>query len=102
MSANEVLVYRPNQGEACLSPTNSPIFEMSTPKERKGRLAMTEHKHLRRSELFLVRLWTEDTGRGSKIARGKIQRAVSGETTHFDDWQSLIERLKAMMSDLNP
>jgi len=57
---------------------------------------MTKHRHLGRSDLFLVRLWTEETATGSALAHGKVQRAVSGETNHFDDWQGLLDRLRAM------
>ena len=59
---------------------------------------MTKQRHLGRSDLFLVRLWTEDTATGSSLTHGKVQRAVSGETNHFDDWQGLLDRLRAMVA----
>lgn len=61
---------------------------------------MTKHSHPGRSELFLVRMWTEDTGDGIKLVHGKVQKAVSGETAQFCDWQSLVEQLKAMALNL--
>jgi hypothetical protein len=60
---------------------------------------MTRQSHIRRSELFLVRMWTEETGAGSRLAYGKVQRAVSGETNHFEDWEGLLDRLRAMVAD---
>ena len=60
---------------------------------------MTRHSHPRRSELFLVRMWTEETDTGSRLAHGKVQRAVSGEAHQFDDWQGLLDQLRAMVAD---
>jgi hypothetical protein len=60
---------------------------------------MTKQSRLRRSDLFLVRMWTEDTGSGRKLAYGKVHRAVSGEAHQFDDWQGLLDRLRAMVTD---
>jgi hypothetical protein len=60
---------------------------------------MTKQRHRGRSDLFLVRLWTEDTATGSELAHGKVQRAVNGETNHFDDWQGLLDGLRAMVAD---
>lgn len=60
---------------------------------------MTRHSHLRRSELFLVRMWTEYTDKGDRLAYGKVQRAVSGETTHFADWEGLLDQLRTMVAD---
>lgn len=60
---------------------------------------MTRRDHHRRSDLFLVRMWTEETDTGSQLAHGKVQRAVSGEAHHFDDWQGLLDRLRAMVAD---
>jgi hypothetical protein len=57
---------------------------------------MTKCRQFGRSDLYLVRLWTEETAAGSALAHGKVQRAVSGETNHFDDWQGLLDRLRAM------
>jgi hypothetical protein len=62
---------------------------------------MTRHTNLKRSELFLVRMWTEPTEDGSRLAHGKVQRAVSGEASHFDSWQGLLDRLRYMVADGN-
>jgi hypothetical protein len=58
---------------------------------------MTRRSHHRRSDLFLVRMWTEDTDTGSQLAYGKVQRAVSGEAHHFEDWQGLLDWLRTML-----
>jgi hypothetical protein len=29
---------------------------------------------------------------------GKLQHTVNGETTHFDDWEGLLDLLKAMIA----
>ena len=80
--------------------------------------------HSRRSDLFLVRLWTTDAseepgdtkwdggtyrGRADSIEKsasgparkwwGKVQRAVSGESHEFADLQGLLELLKTMLSE---
>jgi hypothetical protein len=60
---------------------------------------MSKHSHFRRSDLFLVRMWTEATDTGSRLAYGKVQRAVSGETNHFEDWEGLLERLRTMVAN---
>lgn len=60
---------------------------------------MTRHSYNGRSELFLVRMWTEATDDGSRLAYGKVQRAVSGETNHFEDWEGLLVRLRAMLAN---
>ena len=60
---------------------------------------MNKHGHIRRSDLFLVRMWTETTDTGSRLAYGKVQRAVSGETNHFEDWEDLLDRLRAMVAN---
>lgn len=60
---------------------------------------MSKHSHFKRSDLFLVRMWTESTNNGSRLAYGKVQRAVSGETINFEDWEGLLDRLKAMVAN---
>ena len=56
--------------------------------------------HLKRGNLFLVRLWNDDApGEGGKAAwRGRVQRVVDGESHQFDDWQDLTETLMLMLS----
>ncbi len=72
--------------------------------------------HSRRSNLFVVRIWREDTGgttsstegedgeegenNGSRWQwEGRIQRAVSGEEHHFQGWPAFIGLLEEMLSD---
>jgi hypothetical protein len=61
---------------------------------------MGTHHRYRRSDLFLVRLWTEDADDdGGQVQwRGKVQRVVDGEAHQFSDWQGLSELLMAMLS----
>jgi hypothetical protein len=58
-------------------------------------------RRYRRSDLFLVRIWTEvrSDGSGHLEKHGRVQRVVDGETHHFDDWPTLIELLVAMTAD---
>jgi hypothetical protein len=42
-----------------------------------------------RSQLFLLRLWIEELGRGKMDWRGKIQHVNSGEVRYFHDWPTL-------------
>jgi hypothetical protein len=43
-------------------------------------------------------MWTEETETGSRLAYGKVHRAVSGEAHQFDDWQGLLDRLRIMVT----
>lgn len=73
----------------------------------------------RRSNLFVVRIWRDDTGgtlgtcgtvegedEGEDRAivewQGRVQRAVSGEEHRFLGWPALIDLLEAMLSDKQP
>ena len=71
---------------------------------------MDGYRYLRRTDLFLVRVWREVPGGpsvdegsgtgGSKIKwRGKVQRVVDGEALQFDDWQGLVDSLQVMLSE---
>jgi hypothetical protein len=68
---------------------------------------MSTHRHLRRTDLFLVRVWSKGTGdiRGADGSKGKIewygkvQRVVSGESHEFSSLQDLVDALLAMLSD---
>ena len=59
---------------------------------------MTLDRRLKRTGLFLVRVWTEDAGDGSGRAEwhGKVQRVVNGEARYFHDWPELVDLLLAM------
>ena len=45
------------------------------------------------SQLFTLRVWSEDLGDGCVELRGKVQHAVSGEQQYFHDWPTLISFL---------
>jgi len=59
---------------------------------------MGRGRQIRRSDLFLVRVWTEDVeGRGEAEMRGRVQRTISGETHNFRTWPELVNLLAAMV-----
>jgi len=58
-----------------------------------------------RNDLFLVRFWLEDVSTesdGKSGWGGRVQRAVSGESHEFSDWDALIEALRAMLAATSP
>ena len=59
---------------------------------------MGTRNYHRRSGLFLVRIWAEQAGDGTRQAEyhGKVQRVADGESRHFNDWPALIELLIEM------
>ncbi|HET9493720.1 MAG TPA: hypothetical protein VFR15_05775 [Chloroflexia bacterium] len=73
----------------------------------------TAHRHYRRTDLFLVRIWTEDTGSRDRADggggegntdvdaapawKGRVQRVVDGETHQFSGSTGLVEVLAAML-----
>jgi hypothetical protein len=60
---------------------------------------MGMRRRYKRSELFLVRVWTQGSGHGSGIGawHGRVQRAVNGEAYQFEDWQGLLRVLSEML-----
>lgn len=73
-------------------------------------------RNLRRTDLFLVRVWTEGAttlidARGLEDAAkstdasghgdwsGSVQRVVDGEARQFKGWQSLVDTLAAMLAE---
>lgn len=73
----------------------------------------TQHQDLDRSQLFLVRLWTEqgreESGDSSNSNvssspnaeiewHGRVRHIVSGEAYSFHDWPTLVDLLLAMLS----
>ncbi len=64
-------------------------------------VATNRRRALRRTDLFLVRMWVEDALDGSKKAgwHGKVQRVVDGEAHQFDTWQELVNALQAMLPE---
>lgn len=61
---------------------------------------MTAHKRLKRTELFLVRLWTRTSAGGSGEVSwyGRVQKTVDGQSHSFADWPALIDLLVSMMT----
>jgi hypothetical protein len=78
---------------------------------------MSRYRYLRRTDLFLVRVWRDETGdhaaddgsgtgngagngagNGKTEWQGKLQRVVDGESHQFDSWQGLVELLLAMLT----
>jgi len=57
-----------------------------------------------RNHLFLVRFWSQDTGaaEGQSGWGGRVQRAVSGESHEFSDWDALVEALREMLAAASP
>ena len=51
----------------------------------------------RRSHLFTLRVWDEETGEGQVEWRGKLQDVMSGETRAFRDWPTLIALITRML-----
>jgi hypothetical protein len=76
------------------------------------------HRHPKRTDLFLVRVWTERTPEGGAaqgaekasggsggsgdsdqvVYHGKVQRVVDGESHEFSSWQGLIDLLLTMLA----
>jgi hypothetical protein len=69
---------------------------------------MTSRRY-KRTDLFLVRVWTDYTGEGESEGdgrdgdkvewRGRVQRVVDGEAHRFSDWQGLVDTLLVMLAD---
>lgn len=55
------------------------------------------------SQLFLVRLWIDNTDGGGSMegdanqVQGKVQHVLSGEAASFNDWHALMQLLTGMM-----
>ena len=64
-------------------------------------MATKRRRALRRTDLFLVRMWVEDALDSSEKAgwHGKVQRVVDGEAHQFDTWQELVNALQAMLPE---
>ena len=63
---------------------------------------MKQRRSTKRTELFLVRVWTRSSDDGSGDIEdieweGKVQRVTNGETHEFSSWQSLKECFLAML-----
>jgi hypothetical protein len=60
---------------------------------------MAAGRRLGKSDLFLVRLWIEETENGAVAWCGKVQRPTTGEANLFHGWPGLIDLLLAMLSN---
>ncbi len=60
---------------------------------------MRTDRHMRSTDLFLVRVWSGPAidGSGEVNWHGKLQRTVDGEAHLFSSWQDLVEKLSAML-----
>lgn len=49
-------------------------------------------RQIKRSNLFVLRIWTQEGDDQESDARwqGQVKRAVDGAAHHFDDWQGLV------------
>jgi hypothetical protein len=71
---------------------------------------MSTYRHLRRTNLFLVRVWVEEAegdeedageragGSAEAAWSGRVQRVVDGEAHEFSGLQGLVDSLLAMLS----
>lgn len=62
-------------------------------------------RHTKHTDLFLVRFWTQDAAGASdeqRAWRGRVQRAVDGESHEFHDWDTLVETLRQMLAATSP
>jgi hypothetical protein len=50
------------------------------------------------SHLFLVRLWPDSADPARHEWYGRVQHVVSGEAHTFEDWATLIEWLRGMLT----
>jgi len=69
---------------------------------------MPPNHRTNRNDLFVVRFWLEDMSSesagstGQRRWGGRVQRAVSGESHEFSDWDALVEALRAMLAATSP
>lgn len=46
------------------------------------------------SQLFTLRVWVEDVGNSRSEIRGQVKHILTGETTYFREWSSLLAFLQ--------
>ncbi|MDQ6695103.1 MAG: hypothetical protein M3014_11915 [Chloroflexota bacterium] len=61
---------------------------------------MKPRRQLKHTDLFLVRFWTQEVSGMSEEQEwgGKVQRVVDGEAHQFQDWEALVDTLRAMLA----
>jgi hypothetical protein len=52
------------------------------------------------SQLFSIRLWSEELSDGLAEWRGEVRHLSSGETRYFREWPVLVEFLQDSLPDL--
>ena len=66
---------------------------------------MSPKHRTNRNDLFLVRFWLQDMSsqpEGQSQWGGRVQRAVSGESHEFNDWEALVKVLRTMLAATSP
>ena len=53
------------------------------------------------SHLFAVRLWPAAGPEDGTGWRGQVTHVLSGETRHFREWAELVDRLAAMVEQID-
>ena len=54
------------------------------------------------SHLFTLRLWQEALGEGRTEWRGQLCHVLSGQTTYFRSWHTLVTQMMKLLTDLEP
>ena len=55
---------------------------------------MAEEAGRARSQLFTLRLWEEQLASDRTEIRGLVRHVLSGESTYFRDWSTLVDFLE--------
>lgn len=55
---------------------------------------MNEGAGTGRSQLFTLRIWVEQVNAGRIEIRGLVHHVISGESTYFRDWSTLVAFLE--------
>lgn len=99
--------------QATIMPLPHALCEFKPQPSEHSDDAMSDYRHLRRTDLFLVRIWLEDAGGAEDTAGetsgggsaggeaewcGRVQRVVDGESHAFRSWKGLVDSLEAMIS----
>jgi hypothetical protein len=67
----------------------------------RGERNITMHKDELRSQLFMLRMWSEEID-GLLEWRGKIQNVVNGETLYFRDMDAILGFLRTNLETSAP
>ncbi len=51
---------------------------------------MDKQRQLHRTQLFVLRVWLEDLGKGQTEWRGDIQNTATREKQYFREWSALL------------